>query len=327
MPSALTKPAFDPPSLLRALAADLERPVPGRRPLLSFAVALLPLAFAATVLLFVDPRVLDGAPLWLKPLKFALSNALFAATLAWLLGFVPDRPRLTRRVGWALTSGLAIENALIVLQAARGVRSHFNSSSVRDAIIVSVMGATILVVMGFTAALAVALVRQPLYDAPLASAIRSGLWITIAGAFIGALMTPPPSASSIAAARAGRLPVMGAHTVGGPDGGPGLPLTHWSSTHGDLRVPHFLGLHAVQVLPLLAWVLSTGGRPVPQRVRLVRTAAFAYAMLIAILLWQALRAESLAAPGGTTLAALGGWLALALLGTLVALRPTATEAA
>ena len=43
------------------------------------------------------------------------------------------------------------------------------------------------------------------------------------------------------------------HTIGGPDGGNGLPVVNWSRQYGDPRIAHFIGIHALQVLPVLAW--------------------------------------------------------------------------
>ena len=68
-------------------------------------------------------------------------------------------------------------------------------------------------------------------------------------------MTRPTAAQLDEARATGRMAIAGAHTVGAPDGGPGLPGTGWSVEHGDLRIPHFVGLHAMQILPLLALAL------------------------------------------------------------------------
>ena len=87
-------------------------------------------------------------------------------------------------------------------------------------------------------------------------ALRLGMTITIVGAMTGGLMTRPTSAQLEAARAGNRMTVAGAHTVGAPDGGPGLPGTGWSLEHGDIRVAHFLGLHALQLLPLLAFAFA-----------------------------------------------------------------------
>jgi len=92
-----------------------------------------------------------------------------------------------------------------------------------------------------------------------------------------------------------------------------LPGTGWSTQHGDLRVPHFAGLHAVQVLALVAFV-ATRRRTGASGVRLVQFAAVSYALLFGILLAQALRGESIVSPSGPTLVALSMWAALTTVG-------------
>jgi hypothetical protein len=135
--------------------------------------------------------------------------------------------------------------------------------------------------------------------------------LAVVGAAMGGLMTQPSTAQIAAARAAGHMTVSGSHTVGGPDGGPGLPGTMWSTEHGDLRVPHFLGLHALQVLPVIALALARIRRSpaAAVRLRLMRVANASYATFTAILLWQALRGDSIAAPGALTIAALTAWAA------------------
>jgi hypothetical protein len=160
---------------------------------------------------------------------------------------------------------------------------------------------------GAGAAATVALWRQPFTDRALGWALRLGMAIALLGASTGALMTRPTSAQ-LADARSGhRMTVAGAHTVGAPDGGPGLPGTGWSLEHGDLRVPHFVGMHAMQVMPLMAWALAGLIAGESRRLRLVWVAAASYGVLFVLLVMQALRGESVRAPSAGTLAAFAVW--------------------
>ena len=88
--------------------------------------------------------------------------------------------------------------------------------------------------------------------------------LTVVGQATGGLMTTP-TAAQVEAARTSRMTIAGAHTVGAPDGGAGLPIAGWSREHGDLRVPHFIGLHAVQVLPAAFWLIAPVGSAVRRR--------------------------------------------------------------
>ena len=274
-------------------------------------VGLLMIALLAVSLagVWLDPRTISGAPAWLKPAKFAASIAIFTLTLAWVFTYLPAWRRTRRIAGWANAAIFIIELAIIDLQAWRGVGSHFNNATPLDAVLFSIMGTGIAVQTAMSIAVAIALWRQTFADRALGRALRLGRSISIVGAMSGGLMLGPSRAQLAQARITHAMPVVGAHTVGAPDGGPGLPGTRWSLDHGDLRAPHFLGLHALQAFALLALALPSGWSQT-RRVRAVTILAASYMSLFAILLWQALRGQSLVQPDGATIAALGAWAIL-----------------
>jgi hypothetical protein len=153
----------------------------------------------------------------------------------------------------------------------------------------------------------VLLMLQRLPDPAFAWALRLGLLLTLVGGATGMLMTRPTPAQRTALQAGQLVSVVGAHSVGVQDGGPGMPVTGWSLTGGDLRVGHFVGLHALQALPIVGWLLTRrrsrrlGNR---RRVALVVLAGLGYLGLIALLIWQALRGQPLLAPDAATLQAL-----------------------
>lgn len=272
------------------MRAQVERLWRASPPLTAIGVVML-IAFAASLAaMAVDRTHILGAPTWLKPAKFAISTAIYAFTLAWIFTYLPERRRLTTTVGWLTAVILTLEVAIIDAQAARGVTSHFNIATPLDIALFASMGIAIMIVWGAAIALTAALFRRRFADEAFGWALRLGMLLTVFGQATGGLMTAPTRAQ-LDAARSTGLKVSGAHTVGAPDGGPGLPITGWSREHGDLRVPHFIGLHAVQLLPAAAWLLGAIG-PNAWRRRAVFVAAACYYALFAILLAQALGGHS-----------------------------------
>ena len=256
--------------------------------LVGTGVFLAALAVPFGLGLLLDPRIITGAPAWLKPLKFAVSTAIYAFTLAWVFTYLPDWPRTRRIVGAGTAAAFLLEVAMIGGQAWRGTTSHFNVATPFDAAVFGVMGLVIVLQTLLAVALAVALWRQPFADPALGWALRLGVIVTVLGAFTGGLMTRPTPAQIAHVRATHQMPLSGAHTVGAPDGGPGLPLTGWSTRHGDVRVPHFIGLHAWQALPLFVVLVLRRGRD-RTRTALAITAAGAYAAVFVGLLIQALR--------------------------------------
>jgi hypothetical protein len=223
-------------------------------------VALLVLALA---LLPFDERSVTGLPVWVKPVKFAVSVVFYVWTLAWLLADLPARAqRAVRLISWGVALCMMIEQVAIFVQAARGTTSHFNNASAFDGIMFGLMGLFIMLNTVLTG-WAVYLVwrHRPYGPAGYVWGVRLGLLLFLVGSVLGGIMIR-----------------LGQHTVGAADGGPGLPGLGWSTRAGDLSIAHFLGLHALQVVPLLGWWLS---KQLPRRAVLFTwLGAALYAVLV-----------------------------------------------
>lgn len=209
---------------------------------------LLAIAGGAVMLLFVilllisvfDATQILGINRWIKPMKFSLSITIYLWTIGWLLSYLETVPNRVRFVTWGIVVTMIVELIAIVGQAARGEMSHFNQRTAFDAAVFGVMG---IMILSNTLLLVYTLILFHTTPVSLPAAslwgIRLGLLLFIVFSLEGALMVA-------------RLQ----HGVSVTDGGPGLPFVNWSTRGGDLRVAHFVGLHALQLVPLTGFLLD-----------------------------------------------------------------------
>lgn len=201
----------------------------------------LGLALIFIALMAVDHRSLLGLNVWVKPLKFALSIGIYC--LSWPLILVhldgSGLEKLGRSFARFTVFAMGFEMLAIASQAGRGELSHFNQQGLYNMVLYSLMGLVITAQTLFSLYVGYRFfkVRPATLKPAMLWAIRLG--ILIAGIF---------------ALEGGVMGQRMSHTVGAADGGQGIPLLNWSSSAGDLRIAHFFGLHALQLLPLLVWV-------------------------------------------------------------------------
>lgn len=206
----------------------------GRHPsLFWFGCLNMVLFVVAGMMYFFDPTLILGINAWIKPMKFALSIAIYSWTFGWVLAY-SLHPKANRIIAIGLMVTMTVEVVLIFLQAFRGTTSHFNVHTITDGIIFGVMGILIGIntLINLYAVLIFVFGKTSL-TGPSLSAWRAGLILFLLGGISGGWMV-------------GQL----AHTVGAPDGGPGLPFVNWSTVAGDIRAAHFATLHGLQILPL-----------------------------------------------------------------------------
>jgi hypothetical protein len=224
-----------------------------RQPVLAAFTFLMLAAMAPTLMaMALDARTFNDVNTWIKPFKFELSTAVHMATLAILWPYLDSRfgrGGVLRVAVWLIAAIFVFEVGYIAFRASLAEASHFNDSTPTAALLYAAMGVAILVVMAVTLWIGVQVLRSREGGISPTFRLASGL-----GLIVGTLLG---TASGVA------MSTHYSHWVGGAatDAG-GLQLFGWSRSGGDLRVAHFVGLHAMQGLPLIGWLAqrSPSGR-------------------------------------------------------------------
>lgn len=226
----------------RAMAALFER----QRTLAIFGLVLFALTPLAMLGQLLDPREIAGVNVWVKPAKFLFSIGLYALTMAWYFGFVrPERrsARPMRMVAAMVVIGGGFEAFYIALQGARGLESHFNTTTPFYTVMYALMGIFATLLTAATLPLAWEIAKRPKTGvrADLVAALVAALALTfVLGAGLGGYMSSQHG-----------------HTVGAIGGH--VPVFGWNRAGGDLRVAHFLGIHVQQAIPMLALAVGAAG--------------------------------------------------------------------
>lgn len=287
------------------------------------------LAFTLTLIgIVIDPRIVTGQPVWIKPAKFAISLSIYAFTFIWLLGFIQGFARIKRGLSWITAGVIWAEFAIIAGQAWRGTTSHFNNLTPLDVTLFNIMGGAIMTLWLMLFFAGVILLFQKLPNRAFMMSLRWGIFVSLLGMAVAFLM-PIPTPEQLDVLQAGaQPPSIGAHSVGVADGGAGLPFLGWSTEGGDLRIPHFFGLHALQVIPFMAFALGWLGVEMRKRSHLIGLLGGSYTAFIALLTWQALRGQSIVSPDLLTLVSFGALFAItaALVGLVLVLPAQRTVA-
>lgn len=197
-----------------------------------FFILLCYMPFNQTVVLGINSVI--------KPMKFGLSLGIYAWTMAWLLEYLADKEKV-RKYSWAAVITMGFEQTVITIQALRGELSHFNNNLPWGVLLFALMGIFILVITFWTLYMGILFFRQKNFHISLSylAGIRLGILFFVVFSLFG-----------------GYISAIGKHTVGGEDGGQGLPFLNWSTVVGDLRIGHFFGIHALQLIPLLGFALA-----------------------------------------------------------------------
>lgn len=203
-----------------------------------FGFANLLVAILFLLLAYTTTQNLNGVNAWFKPFKFALSTTLYCWAMLWYCHYLPNFNATF--FNWTILITLGFEVAYIAFRASRTELSHYNLSTPLSSILFAFMGLAATVATLYTGYIAMLFFTNSFPSLPsyYLWSIRFALVLFVIFAFEGFAMG-----------------VRLSHSVGGSDDSFGLPIVNWSKKFGDLRIAHFIGMHALQVLPFLSFYL------------------------------------------------------------------------
>jgi len=160
-----------------------------------------------------------------------------------------------------------LETTLVSLQAWRAVPSHYNLETSFDALVARALAVGGAALVAIIATLTVAAFRaNPAVPVSLRIAIQIGFVLLFSAQVVGALMIAK-----------GMLLVFA-----------GNPQAAYA-TGGSLKPTHAVTMHAILVLPVLAWLLSFARWSERRRVEMVLLGAAGYiALAVAVAVWNIL---------------------------------------
>jgi hypothetical protein len=179
-----------------------------------------------------DHRLIREVGIWVKPMKFMASTALFALTTVWVLKVAHSNVDQTYAYEWIvalLVTTSLFEVVYISYQASQGSGSHYNVSDPFHAFMFGVMA---IAAVGLTASQA--WLAWEIWKEQKSADIP----VETLGVIIGLVLTFV-------------LSTVSGFMLGGnqPPAGQGLPIVGWH-LYKDIRPAHFLGVHAQQLIPL-----------------------------------------------------------------------------
>jgi hypothetical protein len=206
---------------------------------------------------------------WNKPFKFAFSTFLFSWAMAWYCFYLPNFNTTLFNISTILL--LSFEIIYIAIQAGKGQISHYNISTPTYSFLYSMMALAASIVTLYTAYIGYLFFTTEFPALPdyYVWSIRFSILIFVVFSFEGFAMGSRMN-----------------HSVGALNDNSNLFIIGWSKTVGDLRVAHFIGMHALQVLPVLAYYVL-------KNTKATFLLALLYFILAAFTLSQALKGRPL----------------------------------